>query len=133
MIKAERVLGSCFEYESLINQYEYAIPSFVNNMARLEWIERLLSAGYKVPILCHPSIIIYLGSQIGLGSTIEPFAVINHTVLLVIKTIIGSHVVIEYEITIGTGCNIRAGAILAPRTQVSDMAVIDYGEIVKER
>ncbi len=67
-----------------------------------------------------PSAIIYLGSQIGLGSTIEPFAVINHTFSIGIGTIIGSHAVIEHEVVIGNGCNIRAGAILASRTRIFD-------------
>ena len=106
----------------MLSSVKKGLQTFGNNMARLEWIERLLFAGYKVPVLCHPSVIIYLGSQIGLGSTIEPFVVINYTIPIGVGAINGAHTVIEHEVVISNDCNIRAGAVLALRTRIFDDA-----------
>lgn len=70
------------------------IPAFGNNEFRLEWIEKLQSAGAALTTLIHPT------------SYVSPRAIIKEGVVILPKAIVNTDVVIE------RGCIVNIGAII---------------------
>lgn len=48
-----KVAGRCSDYVNFKSDEIY--PAFGNNTSRLDWINRLISEGFKVPVIIHSS------------------------------------------------------------------------------
>ena len=49
------VIGKCGDYPRFLGEFEQAFPAFGDNAFRLEWVDLLMQAGYKVPVIIHPT------------------------------------------------------------------------------
>lgn len=108
-------LGKIEDYTRFINKYRYAIVAIGNPDLRDAWLNKLVDAGYEIPVLIHKKAYVSPSAEIGKGSVIEPMAVV-HT-----------------DVIVGIGCFISAGAILNHNCILGNLVHINCGSIVNAR
>ena len=81
--KGPEVIGKLVDYTTLREEYPCAVAAFGNNKLRVQWVDRLLEAGFVVPTIIHPSAVVSPSAVVGAGSFVMQRAVVNtHTVLV---------------------------------------------------
>jgi len=115
---------SCEEYE--------VYAAIGDNHKRRVAIELILSKGYSMPSLIHPTAIVESNCRIGQAS------VICMGVLIATDTLVGEGVIlntgcsVDHEAIIGDYCHIAPGAILAGRVKVGREVFIGMGARVAQ-
>lgn len=110
---SEIAIGKCKDFKQYINEYTYAFVAFGNNELRMKWVEDLTEAGFKLPVLIHPTAYVSASAEIGQGSIVCAKAVVNTNV------------------TVGKGCIISIGALADHDGVVGECSHINTGAIVK--
>lgn len=105
-------IGTIGAYERMLPEYPIAIPSVGDAKLRMEWMERLIRAGFVIPTLISPSASVSPSARIGYGTLVEP------------KVIVGANAVI------GNGCIVSAGAIIDRDARVESGTQVECGQTV---
>jgi len=110
---------------------------FVNSVGNTKQRERLtkelLSAGFKLQTLIHPSAYVAPTARIGRGVIVYPHVSISHAAS------IGDDVLINYQASISHGCtigdhvNITPGARIAGNVRIGSRCFIGIGSVIKEK
>ena len=109
--------------------FENAFCGIGNNKFRMEIIERLLKAGYKVPALIHPTAYVSKSAAIDLGVIVEPKAIVNANSRVGEGTIISVGAIVDHDVVVGKCAHINAGAIVKGGGSVSDYEKLEAGEV----
>lgn len=96
------VIGKCADYMNFISPSIEIYPAFGNNDGRLQWIEKIETAGGIVPTIIHNT------------AYVSPEATIEHGTIVLPKAVVNTGV------TVKQGCIINLGAI------------VDHGCIIEE-
>lgn len=131
MVLNHKVIGKLDEYERFADKYEYAIVCIGDNEKRLELIEKLLKAGYKVPVIIHPKASVSKYSSIQEGSVILAGAVINTNVSVGTGCIININSCIDHDSTVLDGVHVCSGAVVRSMCRIGRYAYIGAGACVK--
>ncbi len=123
-------VGKFSDYESLRAHYSDAIVAFGNSVARLEWIEKLIAAGYHVPILIHSKSHVSFSAQLGNGCVVEPMAVVNPYTAIGVGCIISAGAVVNHNSVVGDGCHIDCNATVRSNQEIAPGIKIECGEVV---
>jgi len=109
------------------------VVAFGNNEFRLEWIDKLQSAGAKLATLIHPT------------AYISPKAKIKEGVVILLKAVVSTDVRVERGVILNLGCIVNHGCVieegvhLAPGTIVKGEnriprgMKVDSGEVIAAR
>lgn len=106
------IIGKLKDFESLKKDYQYAFVAIGNNELRLEWIERLLKAGFTIPTIIHPFSFVSKTSSIGEGTVIMAGAVINA------NSNIGRGCIINTSSSIDHDCILEDGVHISPGVHI---------------
>ena len=106
------VIGKPIDFKSLKKDYKYAFVAVGNNKLRLEWIERLSNAGFKIPTIIHPVSFVSRTSSIGEGTVVMAGAIINAS------TNIGRGCIINTSSSVDHDCNLEDGVHISPGVHV---------------
>lgn len=128
-----RVVGKCHEYESFISSNTDIYPAFGNNVARFDWIQKIVNIGGSVPTLIHPSAYISPTAIIKQGSVVLPKAIINTGVLVNCGCIINCGAIIDHGCVLEDGVHICLGAIVKAENKIPKCMKIEAGEVVENR
>jgi sugar O-acyltransferase (sialic acid O-acetyltransferase NeuD family) len=124
------IIGKLQEYEKFAKQYEYAIVCIGVNEKRVEITQKLLKAGYKVPVIIHPKASVSKYSDIGDGSVILAGAVVNTNANIGMACIININSSVDHESIIGDGVHICSGAVVRSGCRVGELSCIGAGAVV---
>ena len=131
--KAPDVLGKCAEVFSLADKLTDVYPAFGNNEVRMNWMNRLLEAGIRVPTLVHPRAYVSPAAKLGIGVTVLPMAVVNTGVTVERGCIINIGALIDHDSIIGEGTHLAPGAIVKAENRIPGMTKIDSGTVIENR
>lgn len=123
-------LSSYAEY--IANDVEF-IPAFGNNAFRLEWLDRISTAGGRLATLIHPTAYISPTAVIEEGCVVLPKALINTDVIVKRGCIINLGAIIDHGCIIKEGCHICLGAIVKGENQIAALTKIEAGGVVQAR
>jgi sugar O-acyltransferase (sialic acid O-acetyltransferase NeuD family) len=126
-----RIIGKLQEYENFVGQYEYAIVCIGDNDGRLYLIEKLLKAGYKIPVIIHPKASVSRYSHIGQGSVILAGAVVNTNASIGTGCIININSCVDHDAVIDDGVHVCSGAVVRSMCSVGRLSYIGAGSCVK--
>lgn len=100
---------------------------------RLRWIEKLKDAGYKLPVLVHPSAWVSPSATIGDGSVVFAQAVIQPQASTGMGVILNTSSSIDHGVCLADAVHICPGARLAADVQVGRKSWIGIGASVLQQ
>lgn len=112
----ELVIGKCADYINHITSDTELYPAFGNNEGRLQWMERLETAGAAIPTLIHSTAYVSPEATIGVGTVVLPKAIINTDTVINSGCIINCGAIIDHGCVIEDGVHICLGAIVKAET-----------------
>ncbi|GAB6168257.1 acetyltransferase [Clostridium carnis] len=133
------IIGKLNDYDKFLDNYKYAFVAIGNNKKRLELIDKLIKAGFKVPKIIHSKASVSKYSNIDLGSIILANAVVNVNVTIGKGCIININSTIDHDCKISDGVHISSGAVIRSMVKVGELstvgaaACVKSGSIVKEK
>ena len=107
------------------------IPAFGNNAFRLEWINKLQTAGAVLATLIHPTAYVSPTATISHGTVILPHAIINTDVVINRGCIINLGAILDHWCIIEEGVHICLGAIVKGENHLPHCIKIEAGEVVE--
>ena len=124
MVMGHRIIGKLNEYERFVHKCEYAVVCIGDNEKRLDLIEKILKAGYKVPVIIHPKASVSRYSDIGEGSVILAGAVINTNVSIGRGCIININSCVDHDSTVYDGVHVCSGAVVRSMCRIGRLSYI---------
>jgi sugar O-acyltransferase (sialic acid O-acetyltransferase NeuD family) len=125
------VIGKIDDFTETINQYESAFAAIGDNQKRRQWIDRLLSAGYKVPAVIHPKASVSKYSLIGAGTAVLANSTVNTNSSIGKGCIININSCIDHDCKIGDGVHICSGAVVRSMVSIGKGSYIGAAACVK--
>ena len=107
------------------------IPAFGNNEFRLEWINKLQTAGAVLATLIHPTAYVSPTASIAPGTVILPHAIINTDVVINRGCIINLGAIVDHGCILEEGVHICLGAIVKGENRIERLSKIEAGEVVE--
>ncbi len=123
-------VGKLSDYQAFKDEYECAVVAIGNADIRLQLINTLEEAGFRVPSLIHPTSYTAPSSRIAEGCFIEPKTVVNTDVEIGTGCIISVGAILNHNSVVEQGCHIDCGTIVAARKIVESKAKTDIGSVV---
>ena len=129
----EQSIGKLNDYENFVTEYFYAIVAIGNPEVRKDWTEKLIGAGYRIPVLVSPRAFVGNTAQLRYGVVVEPMAVVHENAAIGIGTFISSGAVVNHNSFVADYCHIdnnavvMSGAVLGAMKHVNPLEVIKRG------
>lgn len=111
----------------------YFISAFGNNTFRMQWIEKVESAGGQLATLIHPTAYVSPTATVAHGTVILPKAVVNTGVTIQRGCILNLGAMIDHGCIIEEGCHICLGAIVKGDNRIPAFTKIEAGVVVEAR
>jgi len=127
------ILGKCGDYARFLGADTEVYPAFGNNGIRMQWMERLLNAGVKVPTLVHPRAYVSPTAKLEAGVTVLPMAVVNTGVTIKLGCIVNIGALIDHDCVIERGCHLAPGAIIKAENRIPSGMKVDSGAVIENR
>ena len=112
------------------HQFPAALVAIGNAAVRLQWLPRLVAAGYEVPVVVHPTAWLSPSAQLGIGSVVFAQAAIQAQAVIGSGGILNTGCSVDHDAQLGDGVHICPGARLAGEVQVGDRSWIGIGASV---
>ena len=111
-------IGKIVDIEKLFPDYDSAVVAIGNSDLRLSLINTLHEIGYYIPSLIHERAYVSPTAKIGMGSFIEPMAVVHTEVVVETGCIISAGVILNHNSKISKGCHINCGCVVPARAEI---------------
>lgn len=123
-------IGKISEIEKFKEQYSDAFVGIGNNKLRGKLIQKIHDCGYTVPILIHQSVYVSRTATIGIGTIIEPKAIVNANSHIGEGCIISVGSIVDHDVEVGACCHINVGAIVKAGGKIESFRKLEAGEVV---
>lgn len=123
-------VGKLGEAERFCREYDSAVVALGNSELRLKLIGELVRLGYSVPVLIHERAYVSPSAKIGIGTFVEPMAVIHTDVTVDTGCIISAGVILNHNCTVESGCHINCGSIVKARAVINAGTRTSYNEVL---
>ncbi|NQX45863.1 acetyltransferase [Paenibacillus tritici] len=121
------VIGSFDTYLDHSKAYSSAVVAIGNNENRFVWLTKLEQAGFKIPVIIHPSSIVSKFSQIESGTVVLAGAVINADASIAKGCILNTSSTIDHDCVIGNGVHVSPGANVSGTVTINDFSWLGVG------
>ncbi len=126
-----QIVGKINDYNDLINDYKYAFVAIGNNEKRLEFIDKLIDAGFNIPNILHPRAFVSKYSKIDSGSVVLAGAIVNVNTNIRKGCIININSSVDHDCEIGSGVHISSGAVVRSMSKIGKLSTIGAGACIK--
>lgn len=128
----EKAIGKLEECENYSIEYSYAIVAIGNAEVRKQWTDRLVEAGFKIPVLVSSKAFVGRTAQLGYGVVVEPMAVVHENVLVGMGSFISAGAVVNHNSIVGSYCHIDNNAVVMRGAQMSSMGYLEPLQIARK-
>lgn len=108
-----------------------ALVALGNNSLRVQWLQKLAAAGYRIPVFVHPSAVVSPSAQLEAGTVVLPFAYVGAGAVLGAGCIVNAGAIVDHNAVLGAGCHAAPGAVIKAGAQVCGGTKIDSGEVIR--
>ena len=126
-----QVQGTTEELIVNADRFSAAIVAIGSNEVRLQKSNFLLSQGFKLETLIHPSATLSKYADIKAGTVVMAGAVINPFTSVGMSSIINTSCSIDHDCVLGEGVHVSPGANVAGGVEVGDLSWLGIGSVVK--
>lgn len=126
---SEIAIDKLENYEMYSQEYSYAIVAIGNADIRLEYIQKLEEALFKIAILVSLMAYVAPSAQLMKGTIVEPMAVVNANAVVAIGVIICAGAIVNHNAAVGDGCLLQCGSIVAACTLMKMKNTLGYNEV----
>jgi acetyltransferase EpsM len=128
------VVGSSAELQELraqgISAAAVAVGGLRDISVRVRSFERMLTAGFELPALIHPTAFVEPSAVIGAGTHLFPHTYAGSDVRIGFGVLLNTGVIISHDSQIGDYTNISPGAVLAGAVCVGERVLIGMGATI---
>lgn len=121
--------GKLAEYECFLQDYGCAIVAMGNPQIRLQWLDKLESAGFELPVLIHPKAYVSPSAVLGKGTIAEPMAIVNTEAVVEKGGLLCAGCVVNHNAHVLPGCQIDCGAVVASNAVVPACTKVHSGTV----
>jgi sugar O-acyltransferase (sialic acid O-acetyltransferase NeuD family) len=129
------VIGSDHDLEKLAENHPYAliaVGQIQSAEIRIRIFRRLVTIGFKLPVIVAPSAYVSPHADIGIGTIVMHGAMVNAGAKVGENCIINTRALLEHDVKVGNQCHISTGVILNGCVGVGDNSFIGSGSIIRE-
>ena len=108
-----------------------AFAAVGNNALRLELIERLQAAGYRLPVFVHPRAFVCSSAQLGEGTVVLPLCWVGARTVTGRGCILNAGASIDHDVTLGDAVHAAPGAVIKAGARLESCAKVDSGQVVR--
>ncbi len=127
----EQLIGRLSDYQNFVAKYSYAIVAIGNPEIRKKWTEKLVGAGYEIPVIISPRAFVGNTAQLRYGVIVEPMAVVHENVTIGIGTIVSAGAVVNHNSFVADYCHIDNNAVVMRGAKVESMKYVEPLALVK--
>ncbi len=124
------VLGRFTDFNLFKQDFQYAAVALGNNILRVEWIGRLLKAGFIMPVLVHPFSSISKTANLGNGTVVMAGVVINSSTRIGRGCIINTSSSIDHDCIVSDGVHISPGVYIGGNVTIEKYTWVCIGSSV---
>ena len=125
----ETAIGKLTDYEKFVTEYGYAFVAIGDADLRLQYIQKLEEACYKVAVLVSPKAYISKSAQLMKGSIVEPMAVVNANSTITIGAFVCAGAVVNHNAFVGDGCQLDCGSVVGSGVILPTKTKLKYNEV----
>jgi UDP-N-acetylbacillosamine N-acetyltransferase len=126
------ILGNFDMLPALRRDVPQAVVAFGHCQGRIHVAHKVLSYGFSLPNLIHPSAVISQDASIGQGAIIMPGAIVNAGTRIGSNIILNTAASVDHECSIGDGVHLGPGVRLCGLVTIGNATWIGVGSIVRE-
>ena len=123
-------IGTLSDYLKFAETYDTAFVAMGNPELRLEWLEKLDTAGYRLPVLVHPMAYASASATLAGGSILEPMAVVQANAVVKKGCLICAGSIVNHNAVVEAGCQIDCGGIVMSGALVPPKTKVPCGSVV---
>ena len=124
----ESAIGGLSDYKDYLD-YGEAVVAIDDIILRMAYLEKLKLAGFKIPVLIHPTCYVSPSAVIGEGSVIEPRANIHTGCIIGRGCIISMAANINHHTRIGDFCHVACNSTVMQNTSVEPCSNTMSGQL----
>lgn len=128
-VERSDVIGKLADYEKFCGEYTHALVAMGNNQLRLEWLERLEQAGYRLPVLRSPFAWVSGSAVVEKGTVVLPFAHVGAHAVVGRGCILNAGSIVDHNCTVGEGCHICLNSVVKNQATVPSCTKVEAGEV----
>ena len=111
-------------------KFSSALVATGNSSLRVNWLPRLISCGYEVPVVVHPTAWVSPSAQVGAGSVVHAHAAVQSQSSIGSGVILNTGCSVDHDSRLANGVHICPGARLAGEVEVGARSWIGIGASV---
>ncbi len=108
-----------------------AFAAVGNNTLRLELIDRLQAAGYRLPVFVHPRAFVCPSAQLGEGTVVLPLCWVGARTVAGRGCILNAGASIDHDVTLGDAVHAAPGSIIKAGARLESCAKVDSGQVIR--
>ena len=102
-----------------------------NNELRLQWLQKLVAAGYQTPVFEHPAAEVCSSAALGAGTVVLPFAFVGAGTKVGAGCIINAGAIVDHNAVLEDGVHAAPRATIKAGATVERCMKVDSGEIIR--
>jgi len=125
-----KIIGTDGEIHTIARDYQYfliTIGQIHPNNLRFELFQKIKEAGGKLPAICSPLAYVSKHAEIGEGSIVMHYAMVNAGARVGKNCIINSRALVEHDSTVGNHSHIATGALINGECEVGSFSFVGSG------
>ena len=127
------VIGKCGDFAAFADGNTEMYPAFGNNQVRLNWLDKLESAGIPVASIIHPMAYVSPTAIVEAGSIILPKALVNTGCVVKRGCIINCGAIVDHGCVLEDGVHVCLGAIIKAENRIPACMKVEAGQVIENR
>lgn len=126
---APAAIGKLSDLDKFREEFTDGIVAIDDIMIRMSYLEKLLSAGYTVPVIKHPTCYVSPSAVIGEGSILEPNSAVHTASVLGRGCILSLAAVVNHHTIVGDFCHIACNSTVMQNTRMASCTDTVSGQL----